>query len=168
MLAHFRKDAHLATELEDIDEDDLDRHSHPTIAPGLVPRQWLDPRRIATGTLTGTFCVVAASETVACLYPEFIGLALSLGLIDFDAAALKDARPRRLTQSVATWLYENTDVGGVRFSSRHGDDLALWAVFERPEDGSASACVTDVEHHSFTGTEPELIRAFQLLDLQWG
>lgn len=28
-------------------------------------------------------------------------------------------------------------------------------------------CITDAEHHSFTGTEPELIRALQLLDLQW-
>ncbi|MBG6226428.1 hypothetical protein IWX63_003027 [Arthrobacter sp. CAN_A2] len=167
VLAHFRKDAHLATELEDIHEDDLDRHSHPTIKPGLVPRQWLDPRSIATGTLTGTFCVVTASETVASLYPHFIGLALSLGLADFDAAALKDARPRQLTQSVATWLYGNTDVDGVRFSSRHGDDLILWAVFERPEDGPRSACLTDVEHHSFTGAEPELMHALQLLDLQW-
>lgn len=167
VLAHFRKDARLAAEFDSIIEDDVDRQSHPTITPGLVPREWLDARRIATGTLTGTFCAVAASETVASLHPLFIGRALSLGLLDFDAAALKDARPRRLTQSVATWLYENTDVDGVSFSSRHGDDLALWAVFERPQDGATSACVTDVEHHSFTGVEQELMQAFRLLSLQW-
>jgi hypothetical protein len=167
VLAHFRRDAHLAAELQDIAEDDQDRHAYPSIEPGLVPRQWLDPRSIATGTLSGTFCVVAASETVATLYPYFIGQALSLGLTDFDAAALKDARPRRLTQSVATWLYESTDVNGVSFSSRHGDDLTLWAVFERPNDGLVSTCLTDAEHHSFTGAEPDLVRAFQLLDLHW-
>lgn len=133
-----------------------------------MPQQWLDSRKIATGTLTGTSCVVAASETVASLYQDFIGMALSLGLIDFDAAALKDACPRRPTQSVATWLYESTDVDGVSFSSRHGDDLTLWAVFERPEDGPLPACLTEVEHHSFAGAEPELIHAFQLLDLHWG
>lgn len=168
VLAHFRRDAHLAAELEDIDEDDLDRYTHSTMEPGLVPRQWLDPRSIASGTLTGTFCVVAAFETVATLYPQFIGQALAVGLADFDSAALKDARPRELTQSVATWLYENTDVDGVSFSSRHGEDLTLWAVFERPEDGSISACLSNLGHHSFTDAEAELIRAFQLLDLRWG
>ncbi|WDF35242.1 RES family NAD+ phosphorylase (plasmid) [Arthrobacter agilis] len=167
VLAHFRQDAHLAAEFEDIDEDDLDRHMHPTIRPGRVPRQWLDLRGIATGTLTGTFCVVTASETIARLHPGFIGLALSLGLSNFDAAALKDARPRRLTQSIATWLYENTDVNGVSFKSRHGDDLSLWAVFERPQDGPVSACLTDIEHHMITGAEPEFVRALHLLDLQW-
>lgn len=167
VLAHFRRDAHLAAELQDIDEDDQDRHAYSSIEPGLVPLQWLDPRSIATGTLTGTFCVVASSETVATLYPNFIGQALSLGLTDFDAAALKDARPRQLTQSVATWLYENADVDGVSFSSRHGDDLTLWAVFERPQDGAMSACLTDVKHHSFTGAEPEFMHALQLLGLQW-
>jgi hypothetical protein len=167
VLAHFRRDAHLAAELQDIHEDDQDRHAYPSIKPGHVPRQWLDPRSIATGTLTGTFCLAASSETVASLYPDFIGLTLSLGLTDFDAAALKDARPRQLTQSVATWLYENTDVNGVSFNSRHGDDLTLWAVFERPEEGPLSACLTDVGHHPFSGAEPELVRAFELLDLQW-
>jgi hypothetical protein len=167
VLAVFRKDARLALELANIVEDDLDRQVHPTVAPGIVPRQWLDARRIATGTLTGTFCAVAASDTVASLYPSFIGLALSLGLVDFDAAALKDARPRRLTQSVATWLYENTDIDGVSFSSRHGEDLALWAVFERPQDGAVSTCITDAQHHSFTGVEPEMMQAFRLLTLQW-
>jgi hypothetical protein len=167
VLATFRKDAHLAAEFEDIAEDDLDRDSHPTIAPGLVPWHWLDSRRIATGTLTGTFCAVTASGTMSSLYSHFIGLALSLGLLDFDAAALKDSRPRRLTQSVATWLYENTDIDGVSFNSRHGDDLTLWAIFERPQDGSVTACITEAEHHSFTGAEPELMHASRLLDLHW-
>lgn len=167
VLAHFRRDVHLAAELQDIHEDDQDRHTYPSIEPGLVPRQWLDPRSIATGTLTGTFCVVASSETIATLYPNFIGQALSLGLTDFDAAALKDARPRQLTQSVATWLYEKTDVNGVSFRSRYGDDLTLWAVFERPNDGPVSVCLTDVEHRLFTGAEPDFVRAFQLLDLRW-
>lgn len=38
------------------------------------------------------------SGSVAALYPHFIGEALGLGLADFDTAALKGARPRRLTR----------------------------------------------------------------------
>lgn len=167
VLAGFRKDARLAVDLESIVEDQIDRQSHPTVAPGLVPRQWLESRRIATGTLAGTFCAVAASGTVASLYSSFIGLALSLGLADFDAAALKNARPRRLTQSVATWLYVNTAADGVSFSSRHGDDVALWAVFERPQDGRVSASITDTGQHAFTGVEPALMQACWLLGLRW-
>lgn len=82
VLAVFRKDARLAVELDSIVEDDLDRQVHTTVTQGLVPRQWLDARRIATGTFTGHFCAVTASETVAGLYPSFIGLAFSLGLVE--------------------------------------------------------------------------------------
>lgn len=78
------------------------------------------------------------SQSVAVLYPHFIGMALGLGLADLDAAALKDARPRELTQAIAAWIYENTDLDGVTFASRHGDDLRLWAIFERPGDGFVS------------------------------
>lgn len=63
-------------------------------------------------------------------HPHFIGVALSLGLLDLDAAALKDARPRRLTQAIAAGIFETTDLDGVTFSSRHDDDLKLWAIFE--------------------------------------
>lgn len=63
-----------------------------------------------------------------------MSVATRLGLDDFDAAALKDARPRELTQTVATYLYETTRLAGVQFRSRHGDDQVLWAIFERPDD----------------------------------
>ena len=67
-----------------------------------------------------------------------------LGYSDFDAAALKSAEPRELTQRVAKFLYAHAgDDGrllfdGVRFASRHGDELMMWAVFERPGDDPIS------------------------------
>ncbi|MFE4197079.1 hypothetical protein ACFRJ9_14530 [Paenarthrobacter sp. NPDC056912] len=42
--------------------------------------------------------------------------------LPFDAAALKDAKPRQLTQAIAAWLYERIVVDGGTFGSRHGDD----------------------------------------------
>jgi hypothetical protein len=63
---------------------------------------------------------------------------------DFDTAALKDARPRHLIQAVASWVYEMTDFDGVTFASRHGDDLQLWAIFERPGDPAITPNIQEV------------------------
>jgi hypothetical protein len=168
VLAHFRKDARLSLELDEIVEDDEDKVLHPTTAPGQVPREWLEVRTAASAELSGLYCAVTDSGSVAALYPHFIGLALSLGLADFDTAALKDARPRRLTQAVAAWLYEMTDFDGVTFGSRHGDDLQLWAIFERPGDPPITPKIQDATvEESLQHDSPEISNAFHLLGLQW-
>lgn len=89
----MRRDARLSVELDEIVEDDEDQVLHPTIAPGLVPKEWLDERSAASAELSGRYYAVTASGSVAALYPHFIGLILTLGLADFDVAALKDALP---------------------------------------------------------------------------
>ena len=134
---------------------------------GEVPREWLEPRAATRAELSGHYCAVTASQTIAALYPNFIAIALSLGLADFDAAALKDARPRQLTQGVAALLYETTTVDGVTFNSRHGDELRLWAVFERPGDPPTSpklgrTQVVDIHHDAAAIKE-----AFEILKLKW-
>lgn len=168
VLAGFRKDARLSLELDEIIEDDEDKVLHPTLPPGQVPKEWLDERAAASAELSGRYCAVTDSGSVAALYPHFIGLALASGLGDFDTAALKDARPRHLTQAVASRLYEMTDFDGVTFASRHGDDLHLWAIFERPGDPPITPNIHDViveellQHDS-----PDINNAFRLLGLQW-
>lgn len=123
VLAGFRPDPRLAAELDEVIEDEEDEVLYPSIRPGEVPREWLDARAAARAELSGNYCAVTASATVSALYPHFVAKALSLGLTDFDASALKDARPRQLTQAVAAWLYDTTTVDGATFRSRHGDDL---------------------------------------------
>ena len=155
-------------ELDEIVEDDEDKVLRPTIAPGQVPREWLDVRAAASAELSGRYCEVTDSGSVAALYPHFIGLALASGLGDFDTAALKDARPRHLTQAVASWLYEMTDFDGVTFASRHGDDLQLWAIFERPGDPAIAPNIHDViGEEPLQYNSPEISNAFRLLGLQW-
>ena len=167
VLAHFRKDARLSMELDEIVEDDEGKVLHPTIAPGQVPREWLEVRAAASAELSGRYCEVTASGSVAALYPHFIGLALTLGLDDFDAAGLKDARPRRLTQAVAAWLYEMTDFDGITFASRQVDDLQLWAIFERPGNPPVTPKIERVMVEDLQHDTPEICDALRLLGLQW-
>lgn len=75
VLAGFRRDARrdarLASELDEIVEDDEDEVLHPSIPPGEVPREWLEARAATRAELSGHYCAVAASQTVAALYPQF-------------------------------------------------------------------------------------------------
>lgn len=139
VLAHFRPDPALVSELGVIRVDAEDVDQFPTRPPGEVPISWVDTRRLSTAIVTGTYCDVTAAVTIAALRPIFLPLSTALGLPDFDAAAIKTARPREMTQAMATWLYaraapEGGLWDGVAFASRHGDDLRMWAIFERPGD----------------------------------
>lgn len=168
VLAGFRPDPRLAAELDEIVEDDEDHVLHPTARPGEVPREWLDARTAARAELGGKYCAVTTSETVGTLYPHFVAKALSLGLTDFDAAALRDARPRQLTQAIAAWLYDTTTLDGVTFNSRHGDDLQLWAIFERPGDPPRSPKLGKPQTVELHHSSAAIHEAFQVLGLTWG
>lgn len=103
---------------------------------------------------------------------RFVALALSLGLGDFDAAALKDGRARALTQAVSTRLYESVlddghQLDGIEFLSRHGDDLKLWAVYERPGDPDVSPRLSDRHRVDLEPDHRDLMAAMALLGLQW-
>lgn len=167
LLADFRPDPMVEASLEEIDEDPADARDHPTAPCRVIDPSWCDTRCVGTGSLTGRFCVVAASATLAALHPQFVGTALRLGLKDFDAAAVKDGRVRALTQAIATHLHRTTSVNGVRFNSRHGDDLCLWAIFERADDRQVTSCVTDTAVHALSRDDPDLAKAMHILGLSW-
>ena len=167
LLAGFRRDPRLAVELNDIAEDVEDSVLHPTITPGQVPREWLDARTATSAELAGNYCAVTDSRSIAVLHHHFIGAALHLGLAELDAAALKNARPRELTQAVASWIYETTELHGVTFASRHGDDLQLWAVFERPGDGFRSPQLQNIEAEELDYESDAIKHAFRMLALTW-
>jgi hypothetical protein len=167
VLACFRPDPAVMMGVGFIIEDEEDAALHPTASAGLVPHSWLDPRSAASATMTGRFCAVTTAESIAALHPQFVAIAHALHLHDFDAAALKDGRPRALTQVVATYLHASTDVNGVTFASRHGDDLTLWAIFERAGDPAISPVLADIQHHPLAPENPDMAEAFRLLGLVW-
>lgn len=119
--------------------------------------------------MTGRYCLITASESIAALRPEFISAALEADYADFDAALLKDgsASARQITQAVSSYLYNQPGVDGVRFSSRHGDDLALWCVYEQPDEGHTSKHLIPLETVELTESTPELTQAFETFGLKW-
>ena len=165
VLAAFRPDPQLLVDLDEIDEDPADAN-HPTSTAGEVPYSWLEHRTACSATLTGDYCDVAHSDSVAALRPRFISAVLHLGRQDFDTATLKDPALRSLTQPVATHLVA-VGVDGVTFTSRHGEELSLWAIFERPDDGEISPHLVDRSLEVLTPEHPELQQAMAHHDLHW-
>jgi len=167
VLAVFRPDPLVAAELDAIvDGPEDDGPDHPFRA-GAVPRSWLEPRRAASAHLTGRFCAVTSTNSIAALRPRFVALALRLGCRDFDAAALRDSKLRELTQDVASHLHVTTDLDGVTFASRLGDEHSLWAIFERSRDKTQSATLSKRQTHCLTADHPDITEAFRLLGLAW-
>ena len=167
VLAEFRVDQYLQAELSAIIEDDHDAQTYPTAAAGTLDPAWLEDRVAGSGRLSGQFCLITAARTLAALHPHFISAALSLGLKDFDAAALKDGRFRSLTQQVSSYLYETTDLDGVSFRSRHGDDITMWAIFERPHDGPVAPCINDRRTMRLTTDHSDVQQAMLMPGLTW-
>ena len=56
---------------------------------------------------------------------------------------------------------------GVTFASSHGDDLALWAIFERAEDPAISRTLDAIEHHALSPEHSDLQEALRILGLRW-
>lgn len=171
LLARFRPSVQVAEEMADIEVDD--EEEFPTNPAGTIPISWCTPRRSGTATISGTFAVPGHHRSLAALRTRFRNKALALGLHDLDAAAIRDARPRALTREISAWLYMVGDdaasrIDGIEFSSRHGDDLALWAVFERGNDSPVSDRLTPKNDDSMIEPEdPDLVRAMGLLGLRW-
>lgn len=170
VLAKYRRDGALSLDLDGIVEDPVDAEEFPTPPAAAIGYDWLELRLTASAILTGSFCDISASATVAALWPRFANTALQLGAKDFDLAALKDSGPRDLTRAVASWLYAQTDpvLDGIEFTSRHGDDLELWAIFERPSaETDSSPLLANRETRPLTPDTRELLDAFNTLGLSW-
>lgn len=167
VLAPLRPDPTMVAELEGIVEDDQDAEERPTVEAGEVDPAWLDVRAAGSANLTGRHCAVTSTETVAALRPHFIRQALALGRLDFDVSALKDGATRGLTQSVSTYIYEHTDLAGVRFASRHGDEMRMWAIFERAGEPDVSPLLSNIEEFPLDRSTPDLLTAFRFHGLRW-
>jgi hypothetical protein len=88
---------------------------------------------------------------------------LHFNVPDLDGAALRSTVPRRLTQEISTLLCATQSAGGgipdgVRFESRHGEGLILYAIYERPSAGDThrSRLLTATTNQAIEVTDPEV------------
>jgi hypothetical protein len=172
VLAGFRPDPHLAADLADIDEDPHDAARHPTAPAGSLPTSWARHRRIGTAALTGHYALPADARSLPTLRARFLPMAIRYGLPDLDAAAVRLAEPRVITQAIAAWIYQQSaptgePTAGVSFDSRHGDAQRLWAVFEREGDGETSHHLQDTSTHPVDLDDTELHQAMHIHRLRW-
>src|SRR4051794_26285173 len=101
-LARFRADLELAAELALIDSDEDDA---APLAPGVVPREWLDARAMGSARHHGAFLDAGHSGSLAHLRAALAPRILHYGFEDFDAGELRRRAPRAFTQEISRYVF---------------------------------------------------------------
>lgn len=96
---------------------------------GAVRRAWLRGRCIGTANVEGDYADIYALGWVSHLRTALAGIAVKLGMKDFDLSSLEPAEPRQLTQRAGRIAFE-VGYSGVFYHSRYGHSLENWAIFE--------------------------------------
>jgi len=123
-LARFRVDVSFVADLALMEngEDDL-------TAFGTVRRAWIKGRCIGTANVEGEYADIYALGWVSHLRTALAGVAVKLGMKEFDLSSLEPAEPRVLTQQAGRIAFE-LGYAGVFYHSRYGHSIENWAIFE--------------------------------------
>jgi hypothetical protein len=175
LLAKLRPEATVYAEVDQIDDPDNLAADDLEAPPGNIGYDWLDGRVFGRATQTGRYCFVTHSRTIAALDSAGLFAAHGVAPRDIDATLLKQSGDRALTRSVARWVYDQRDetrhplVDGIEFRSRFGDEIPMWAVFERSPDEAVgrSSRITPDRSAPVTPDTAELVEAFSRLGLSW-
>jgi hypothetical protein len=90
---------------------------------------------------------------------------------ELDAAAIRLAVPRQITQRISRHVYEvssgdaRPQFAGIAYLSRLGDDLTNWAVF-KPTPPAPDSPIAVVATESIEVDDPDFQVACELLGLQ--
>ncbi|MCU1482982.1 MAG: hypothetical protein JWQ19_3768 [Subtercola sp.] len=174
LLARFRPSSVVELALASIEDDDGTVASFPEAPAGSVGHGWLENRVCGEAVLFGRYCFITHSRSLAALQAEYPFSRHRVALSDVDTSLLKEARDRSLTRSIARFIYdaradtEGDLVDGIEFRSRYGDEIKMWAVFERSRDSVRSRYLT-VAGMAAAVTEnmPEVAEAFRRHGLRW-
>lgn len=163
VLARFRPDPHVAKELQEIEgEDEL------ALAPGHLDASWLARRRLGEATVQGRFVEVGHSESLAQIRRDLASRVVHYRLPDLDAATVRLAAPRRFTQEISRYVYEQTSASGTRafdgiaYRSRLGDEFRNWAVFEPATEAAARHVARDPVVREIHADDRDLRRALEI------
>lgn len=174
LLARFRPSVVIIAALDAIHDDDGTLVLYPDAPSGRVGYGWLENRVYATAEQDGLYCFITHSKSLGVLQAEYPFARHRIAPIDVDATVLKSARDRTLTRSVARWIYDlQAEMGGelvdgIEFRSRYGDEIRMWAVFERFKDQPSSRHLRpEGSAMPVTDDLPELLEAFDRHGLSW-
>ncbi len=98
-------------------------------ALGTVRRSWIKGRCIGSADVEGEYADIYALGWVSHLRTALAGIAVKLGMKDFDLSSMEPAEPRVLTQQVGRIAFE-LGYAGVFYHSRYGHSIENWAIFE--------------------------------------
>lgn len=120
--------------------DTVDDEAFQQYRRGVIPREWLDKKRIGSTLLDPElrFIDLEESQTLQTLnrVPRLMRLAVRFGLDQIDRRALVlRGEQMRLSQEIAYWAYQQVDdrgnpVAGVRYISRLGGEWESWGLFD--------------------------------------
>lgn len=167
VLARFRPDPHVAAELAAIDGEE-----RGALPPGRVPASWLGSRLLGDGALRGSFADVGQGESLQEIRQELASRLVHYNISDLDGAAIRLSLPRRLTQEISRFVYEQTTpqderaFAGITYLSRLGDEFRNWAVFEPADPEEARRVPEDAAVSRISAEDPDLRRALELLGLE--
>jgi hypothetical protein len=174
LLAKLQPAAPVLEGLDEVEDDDGSIGQHHEGTNGAVGYSWLNGRVFGDADQTGRYCFITHSDSIAVLKAQYRFERHNIELVDVDTGLLKDAHDRVLTRSIAHWVYDLRDedggerVDGIEFRSRHGDEIRMWAVFERSEDDQRSRYIEpQSEPTQVTPETAELVEAFARLGLTW-
>jgi len=167
VLAPLRPDPELRAQLRRIRSND--RGAPRSGVAGRVPARWRRRRIVGRGIpdgVSGPLVVVGGSASVAALRRRLGRVARRFGLKELDTAAIRLSAPRGFTQEVSRLIYDRvgdngSQFGGISYLSRHGDDLADCALFERGE----AFPVTSLERSDIGVDDEDFLLACEMLGL---
>lgn len=172
VLAKFRADPAL-DELDDIDVDETDeREAHTAGGKGRLPRSWLTDRLRVEALFSGRYLDVADPNSLASLNRKFGRAAKNLGMdAGVDLSAITSGS-RHLTQQISASFYtlafdsHRSYLDGIQYPSRHGANLTLWALYERPAHRELTEITRTETVTPTAATDPDFQQAMQIHGLK--
>ena len=165
VLARFRPDPHILSAFKEIEVEGSS--SFPL--PGDLDPSWVENRCLGVAEVDGEFVDVGHSRSLATLREALTSRIVHYGLDDLDAAAVRLSAPRRFTQEISRYVYDqSTSEGrrrfaGIAYRSRLGDEFQNWAIFESLDDPSWAV---GPETQPLEADDPDLIQALKRLGVR--